>query len=70
MDIYGGLKILFKRVQENEEDNKMGVQNLSVVWGPNLLYPKNNDLNKSSGDFRLQAKVVETILANYIAIFD
>jgi hypothetical protein len=57
------------KVQSQEIDNKMGIQNLAIVWGPTLLdcpLPHSN----SATDFRSQARVIEIVLKNYSVIFD
>ncbi|KAJ3354006.1 hypothetical protein HDU83_006022 [Entophlyctis luteolus] len=60
-------------VQQLEAENRMGVQNLAIVWGPTLL-DSPHDAMVAGGfepsELRLQSKVVETILANYGRIFE
>ncbi|KAJ3396278.1 hypothetical protein HDU92_003535 [Lobulomyces angularis] len=55
------------KVQQQEEVNKMNIQNLSIVFGPTLM-----DLPDSGGqgDFSAMARVVEIVLSNYSVIFD
>ncbi|KAG4100936.1 RhoGAP-domain-containing protein [Neocallimastix lanati (nom. inval.)] len=63
------------RVQANQKVNKMGISNLSIIWGPTLFGGCN--MSKSDGseadqfiDMKYQCKVVEVILSNCYAIFD
>ncbi|KAL6630167.1 RhoGAP-domain-containing protein [Neocallimastix californiae] len=63
------------RIQANQKVNKMGISNLSIIWGPTLFGGCNT--SKSDGpeneqyiDMKYQCKVVEVILSNCYAIFD
>jgi hypothetical protein len=46
----------------------MGIQNLSIIWGPTLMDCPN--VNPDPAEFKLQSRVIETVLANYEKIFD
>ncbi|ORX56094.1 RhoGAP-domain-containing protein [Piromyces finnis] len=63
------------RVSANQKVNKMGISNLSIIWGPTLFGSCSS--TKSDGpeadqfiDMKYQCKVVEVILSNCYAIFD
>ncbi|KAJ3178285.1 hypothetical protein HK101_010148 [Irineochytrium annulatum] len=56
------------KVQQNEPENKMGVQNLSIVWGPTLM--DSPDENPDPSELKQQSRVLETILANFERIFE
>jgi hypothetical protein len=56
-------------VQQLEVETRVNVQNLAIVWGPILLSCP--DTGKADAeDMKLQCRVVETILSNYIRIFE
>ncbi|KAJ3120297.1 hypothetical protein HK100_012858 [Physocladia obscura] len=59
-------------VQQLEAENRMGIQNLAIVWGPTLLDSPNDPMAAGfePSELRLQSKVVETVLANYGKIFE
>ncbi|KAJ3026691.1 UNVERIFIED_CONTAM: hypothetical protein HDU68_005231 [Siphonaria sp. JEL0065] len=58
-----------KLVQQLEAENRMGIQNLAIVWGPTLMdCPDASSFEPT--ELRLQSKVVETVLANFSRIFD
>ncbi|KAI8614514.1 Rho GTPase activation protein [Chytriomyces sp. MP71] len=57
-------------VQHLEAENRMGIQNLAIVWGPTLLDSPGDAANFDTTELRLQSRVVETVLANYSRIFD
>ncbi|KAJ3212462.1 hypothetical protein HDU82_001313 [Entophlyctis luteolus] len=73
---YSTLQVLIghlHNVQQLEAENRMGVQNLAIVWGPTLLDSPHDPMVAGGFDpseLRLQSKVVETILANYGRIFE
>ncbi|KAG9247403.1 hypothetical protein BJ878DRAFT_556259 [Calycina marina] len=54
------------RVAEQSHSNRMGIGNLSIVFGPTLMGDKSADLQSSAW----QVRVVETILNNCYQIFD
>ncbi|KAJ3239189.1 hypothetical protein HDU78_002991 [Chytriomyces hyalinus] len=54
-------------VQQLEGENRMGIQNLAIVWAPTLM---DSPGEVDPMELRLQSKVVETVLANYTRIFD
>ncbi|KAJ3327639.1 hypothetical protein HDU76_011402 [Blyttiomyces sp. JEL0837] len=56
------------RVQQLETENKMGIQNLAIVWGPTLM--DSPESNHDPEELRLQSRVIETILTNYDRIFE
>jgi len=63
------------RVQANQKVNKMGISNLSIIWGPTLFGGCNTSKSDGSDpdqfiDMKYQCKVVEVILSNCYAIFD
>jgi len=63
------------RVQANQKINKMGISNLSIIWGPTLFGSCNTAKSDGSEsdqfiDMKYQCKVVEVILSNCYAIFD
>lgn len=63
------------RVQANQKINKMGISNLSIIWGPTLFGSCNTAKSEGSEsdqffDMKYQCKVVEVILSNCYAIFD
>ncbi|KAI9350182.1 GTPase activating protein [Obelidium mucronatum] len=56
-------------VQSLEAENRMGIQNLAIVWGPTLMdCPDASSFDPS--ELRLQSRVVETVLANFHRIFE
>jgi len=63
------------RVSANQKVNKMGISNLSIIWGPTLFGSCNTAKSDGSEadqfiDMKYQCKVVEVILSNCYAIFD
>ena len=69
------LPLIINRVSANQKVNKMGISNLSIIWGPTLFGSCNT--GKADGpeteqfiDMKYQCKVVEVILSNCYAIFD
>jgi len=57
------------RVQSRQTENKMGISNLAIVWGPTLV-GGSADPTSTFSDMQYQCKVVEVILSNYYVIFD
>ncbi|ORX77759.1 RhoGAP-domain-containing protein [Anaeromyces robustus] len=60
------------RIQSNQKVNKMGISNLSIIWGPTLFCGCNmsNTDPEQFIDMKYQCKVIEVILSNCYAIFD
>ncbi|KAJ3095870.1 hypothetical protein HDU97_006444 [Phlyctochytrium planicorne] len=56
------------KVQKYEPDNRMNIQNLSIVWGPTLM--DSPDSNPDPNELKHQSRVVETILYNFERIFE
>ena len=56
------------RVQANQHYNKMGISNLSIVWGPTLM--GGGDQSDPLQDMHLQVKIMEVILTNFYVFFD
>ncbi|KAF9349146.1 hypothetical protein BGX34_002013 [Mortierella sp. NVP85] len=72
---YATLKFLMchlHRVQENRAVNMMGPSNLGLIFGPTLTSTSGSggDAVNDLADMGMQCKVVETLLSNYVAIFD
>lgn len=62
-------------VSRREEDTLMNAVNLGIVWGPTLMVgagtkPGSQDVTGGAMEFKHQAKVVETVLANFEGIFE
>ncbi|ORY36303.1 RhoGAP-domain-containing protein [Rhizoclosmatium globosum] len=56
-------------VQQLEAENRMGIQNLAIVWGPTLMdCPDASNFEPS--ELRLQSRVLETVLLNFSRIFE
>ncbi|KAL1923223.1 uncharacterized protein VTP21DRAFT_9599 [Calcarisporiella thermophila] len=67
---YATLKFLMchlDKIQQNQRHNKMGISNLAVIWGPNLLGATGEEALADMGN---QCRVVEIILENYAVIFE
>jgi hypothetical protein len=47
----------------------MTVKNLAIVFGPSLVDVGSENF-QAIGDFRAQSTVVQTVLSNYLTIFD
>ncbi|KAJ3086797.1 hypothetical protein HK102_012447 [Quaeritorhiza haematococci] len=74
------------KVQQNESENKMGIANLSIIWGPTLMdgppaaTRSSSEISSMAGsaditvmmgaDMKYQSKVVEIVLANFNTIFE
>jgi Rho GTPase-activating protein RGD1 len=73
---YATLRVLtlhLNRVAEHSDRNRMGRANLAIVFGPTILGGGNGAGGEIAGgvrDAELQARVVETVLANTFQIFD
>ncbi|KAF9942313.1 hypothetical protein BGZ65_005097, partial [Modicella reniformis] len=72
---YATLKFLMchlNRVQANQAVNMMGSSNLGLIFGPTLTSTSGGggDAVNDLADMGMQCKVIETLLTNYVAIFD
>ncbi|KAI8827278.1 Rho GTPase activation protein [Fimicolochytrium jonesii] len=82
---YATLQVLaghLYRVAQNESETRMSATNLSIVWGPTLLDSPDfsaisADPSSSTSppmpdpmDIKLQTRIVETVIANFLHIFD
>ena len=76
---YATLRVLvlhLNRVAQRSEKNKMTASNLAIVFAPTLMGQQGATNGQSNGmtadiaDAGWQAKVIETILANVLQIFD
>lgn len=52
------------KISQNEANNKMNIQNLAIVWAPNLL------IKDHVADTALQCRVIESILRHVREIFE
>lgn len=56
------------RLMEHSETNRMTAQNLAIVWGPNLMWPRYD-----SGDIAInmvhQNQIIEFLLLEYDHVF-
>jgi hypothetical protein len=70
MPYFGDFFTLYFRhsVQLLESENRMGIQNLAIVWGPTIL--DSPDSNPDPTDLKLRSRVIETILSNFEKIFE
>lgn len=67
---YNTLQVLAQHlwsVQQLESENKMGAQNLSLVWGPTLM---NSHVPPPETELKLQSRVIETIITHFTQIFE
>ncbi|KAG0026325.1 hypothetical protein BGZ81_006458 [Podila clonocystis] len=70
---YATLKFLMShlnRIQANQAVNKMGASNLGLIFGPTLTSSSGGGAVDDLVDMGLQCRIIETLLANYGAIFD
>ncbi|KAF9202594.1 hypothetical protein BGZ59_002079 [Podila verticillata] len=70
---YATLKFLMchlNRIQANQAINKMGASNLGLIFGPTLTSSSGGGAVDDLADMGLQCRIIETLLANYGAIFD
>ncbi|KAI8346268.1 hypothetical protein B0O80DRAFT_247066 [Mortierella sp. GBAus27b] len=72
---YATLKFLMchlHRIQSNQALNMMGPSNLGLIFGPTLTSTSGGggDAVNDLADMGMQCKVIETLLTNYVAIFD
>ncbi|KTF84339.1 hypothetical protein cypCar_00016509 [Cyprinus carpio] len=61
-----------RRIAELEDDNKMSPSNLGIVFGPSLMRPRPTGATVSLSslvDYPYQARIVETLIVFYPAIF-
>ncbi|KAJ2843461.1 Rho GTPase-activating protein [Coemansia brasiliensis] len=58
------------KVQAFQEYNMMNSENLSIVFGPTILPPANNNPANAAMDIRKSAKLVKFILDNRRSIFE
>lgn len=61
------------RIVEVEQDNKMTPGNLGIVFGPTLLRPRPTEATVSLSslvDYPHQARIVETLITHYGAVFE
>ncbi|XP_068092179.1 beta-chimaerin isoform X2 [Hyperolius riggenbachi] len=63
------LMIHLKKVSENEKDNLMGAENLSIVFGPTLMRPPEENALTSLNDMRHQKQVVQILIQNEDVLF-
>ncbi|KAF6092283.1 Rho GTPase activating protein 45 [Phyllostomus discolor] len=62
-----------RRIVEVEQDNKMTPGNLGIVFGPTLLRPRPTKATVSLSslvDYPHQARIVETLITHYGAVFE
>ncbi|CAB1314030.1 unnamed protein product [Coregonus sp. 'balchen'] len=61
-----------RRIAELEQDNKMSPSNLGIVFGPSLMRPRPTGATVSLSslvDYPHQARIIETLIVFYTAIF-
>uniref|UniRef100_A0A8C7VH62 Rho GTPase activating protein 45b n=1 Tax=Oncorhynchus mykiss TaxID=8022 RepID=A0A8C7VH62_ONCMY len=61
-----------RRIAELEQDNKMSPSNLGIVFGPSLIRPRPTGATVSLSslvDYPHQARIIETLIVFYTAIF-
>uniref|UniRef100_A0A8C7D062 Rho GTPase activating protein 45 n=1 Tax=Oncorhynchus kisutch TaxID=8019 RepID=A0A8C7D062_ONCKI len=61
-----------RRIAELEQDNKMSPSNLGIVFGPSLIRPRPTGATVSLSslvDYPHQARIIETLVVFYTAIF-
>lgn len=67
---YATLRLLGKHlymISINSEINKMGVTNLSIVWGPTLI---DSQGAPDPMEMKYSSQVIEVVLQNYNQIFE
>ncbi|XP_069814828.1 beta-chimaerin isoform X3 [Dendropsophus ebraccatus] len=63
------LMIHLKKVTQNEKENLMGAENLSIVFGPTLMRPPEENAMTSLNDMRHQKQVVQLLIQNEDVLF-
>ncbi|XP_075684738.1 beta-chimaerin isoform X1 [Rhinoderma darwinii] len=63
------LMIHLKKVTQNEKENLMGAENLSIVFGPTLMRPPEENAMTSLNDMRHQRQVVQLLIQNEDVLF-
>ena len=60
--------ITFCRLMEQSEENRMTAQNLAIVWGPNLMWPR-HDAGDIAVNMVHQNQIIEFLLLEFEQVF-
>jgi len=58
------------RVTQHTDKNKMSAENLAIVFAPTILQSPQNDPMAAIAAGRIESRVIEALILNYIAVFE
>lgn len=64
------LIIFLRLISQNSTENKMTTPNLAMVFAPNLLKSRDENVNMSMDDTAASSKIMESLIDHFIDLFD